>query len=156
MYSWSSKPGHALVSILKITLGGRLDHFYSLDYSRRHILGFNMMTSPNGNIFRVTDSLCGEFTGHPVNSPHKGQWRGALMFSLIWAWINGWVNNRDAGNLRRQCTHYAVTITNRVSSASVGQHWSAHIGLYSITNKCSREFGHHLAFTRFYWRAIYL
>ena len=29
-----------------------------------------------------------------VNSPHKGQWRGALMFSLICAWINGWVNNR--------------------------------------------------------------
>ena len=24
----------------------------------------------------------------PVNSPHKGQWRGALMFSLICAWIN--------------------------------------------------------------------
>ena len=24
-----------------------------------------------------------------VNSPHKGQWRGALKFSLILAWING-------------------------------------------------------------------
>ena len=33
----------------------------------------------------------------PVNSPHIGQWRGALMFSLICAWINGWVNNREAG-----------------------------------------------------------
>ena len=33
----------------------------------------------------------------PVNSPHKGQWRGALMFSLICACINGWVNNWDAG-----------------------------------------------------------
>ena len=32
----------------------------------------------------------------PVNSPHKGRWRGALMFSLICAWINGWVNNYDA------------------------------------------------------------
>ena len=29
-----------------------------------------------------------------VNSPHKVQWREALMFSLICAWINGWVNNR--------------------------------------------------------------
>ena len=37
----------------------------------------------------------------PVNSLHKGQWRGALMFSLICAWINGWVNNREAGDLRR-------------------------------------------------------
>ena len=32
----------------------------------------------------------------PVNSLHKGQWRGALMFSLICAWINGWVNNSEA------------------------------------------------------------
>ena len=37
----------------------------------------------------------------PVNSPHKGQWRGALMFSLIFVWINDWVNNREAGDLRR-------------------------------------------------------
>ena len=31
----------------------------------------------------------------PVNSPHKGQWRGALMFSLICAWKNCWATNRD-------------------------------------------------------------
>ena len=37
----------------------------------------------------------------PVNSPHKGQWRGALMFSLICTWINRWVNNRAARDLRR-------------------------------------------------------
>ena len=36
-----------------------------------------------------------------VNSPHKGQWRGALMFSLICLWINDWVSNREAGDLRR-------------------------------------------------------
>ena len=46
----------------------------------------------------------------PVNSPHKGQWRGALMFSLICAWINGWVNNREAGDLRRYRAHYDVTV----------------------------------------------
>ena len=45
-----------------------------------------------------------------VNSPHKGQWRGALMFSLICVWINGWVNNREAGDLRRHCAHYDVTV----------------------------------------------
>ena len=44
----------------------------------------------------------------PVNSSHKGQWRGALMFSLICAWINGWVNNREAGDLRRNRGHYDV------------------------------------------------
>ena len=42
----------------------------------------------------------------PVNSPHKGQWRGAFMFSLICVWIDGWVNNREAGDLRRYCAHY--------------------------------------------------
>ena len=36
-----------------------------------------------------------------VNSPHKGQWRGAFMYSLICAWINRWVNNREAGDSRR-------------------------------------------------------
>ena len=35
----------------------------------------------------------------PVNFPHKGQWRGALMFSLISVWINGWVNNREADEI---------------------------------------------------------
>ena len=45
----------------------------------------------------------------PENSPHKGQWRGVLMFSLIWAWINGWVNNRAAGDLRRHRVHCHVT-----------------------------------------------
>ena len=41
----------------------------------------------------------------PVNSSRKGQWRGALVFSLIHAWTNGWANNRDAGDLRRHRTH---------------------------------------------------
>ena len=46
----------------------------------------------------------------PVNSPHKGQWRGALMFSLACAWINGWVNNREAGDLMRHRAHYDLTV----------------------------------------------
>ena len=46
----------------------------------------------------------------PVNSPHKGQWRGAVMFSLICAWINDWINNRDAGDLRRHRGHYDVNV----------------------------------------------
>ena len=43
-----------------------------------------------------------------VKSPHKGQWCGALMFSLPCAWINDWVNNREAGDLRRYRGHYGV------------------------------------------------
>ena len=48
----------------------------------------------------------------PVYSPHKGQWRGALMFYLICAWIYGWVNNP---NLRHHRIHYDVTVM-RISS----------------------------------------
>ena len=67
---------------------------------------FFMMTSSNGNIFRITDQVCREFTGD------KGQWRGALMFSLICVWINGWVKvyNHEAGDLRRYRAHYDVTV----------------------------------------------
>ena len=32
----------------------------------------------------------------PVNSPHKGQWRGALVISMICARTSDWVNNRNA------------------------------------------------------------
>ena len=44
------------------------------------------------------------------NSPHEGQWRGALMFSLIGVWINGWINNRDAGDSRCHRAHYDVIV----------------------------------------------
>ena len=47
----------------------------------------------------------------PANSPHKGQWRGALMFSLICAWTNSWTNKGDAGDLRGHRTHDDVTVT---------------------------------------------
>ena len=46
----------------------------------------------------------------PVNSPHKGQWRGALMFSLICVRINDWVHNRESGDLIRYRAHYDVIV----------------------------------------------
>ena len=46
----------------------------------------------------------------PVDSPHKDQWLGALVLSLICAWTNGWAKNRDAGDLRRHRYHYDVTV----------------------------------------------
>ena len=133
----------------------------------------HMMSSSNGNIFRVTGHLCGEFTGprgpreFPTQRPvtrsfdvffdlrlnkrlnkqwwgwwfetpshplwrhcndlfalylicwlmkarsllsHKGEWLGALMFSLICAWINGWVNNGEAGDFKRHRAHYDAIV----------------------------------------------
>ena len=68
----------------------------------------------------------------PVNSPHKGQWRGALMFWLICAWINGWVNIRKAGNLRHHRVHYDVT-----AKASINR--QEYILLSGLVKSRSRE-----------------
>ena len=56
------------------------------------------MTSSNGNIFRVTDHFCGEFTGHRW-IPHTKASDAEL-----------WVKNREAGDLRRHLAHYDITV----------------------------------------------
>ena len=50
----------------------------------------------------------------PVNSLHKGQWRGTLMFSLICPWTKSWANNRGADDLRRHRAHYDVTVIDEI------------------------------------------
>ena len=68
----------------------------------------------------------------PVNSPHKGQWRGALMFSLICARINGWVNNREAGDLIRYRAHYNVILIIWVKYKNWLAHNAMHLKLSSV------------------------
>ena len=58
----------------------------------------------------------------PANSPHKGQWRGALVFSLICVWTNGWVNNRDASDLRRHRLHYDVIVMSLQPPSNIFRH----------------------------------
>ena len=78
-----------------------------------------MMTSSNENIFRVTGPLCGEFTGTGEFPAQRPVTRSFRMFSLICVWVNGWVNNREAGDLRRYRAHYDVTlIVLAIASAS--------------------------------------
>ena len=60
--------------------------------------------------FSALLALCAGNSPVPVNSPHKGQWRGALVFSLICARINDWVNNHEAGDLRRHHGHYDFNV----------------------------------------------
>ena len=72
----------------------------------------NMMMTSNGNIFRVAGPFVSGIRQSPVDFPHKGQWRGALKLSLICAWINDWVNNRDTGDLRRYRSPDDVTVRN--------------------------------------------
>ena len=65
----------------------------------------------------------------PVNSRHKGQWRGALMLSLIIASINGWVNNCEAGDLRRHRAHYDVIVWQNAHHGD----WLTHQSLLPMT-----------------------
>ena len=64
------------------------------------------MTSSNGNTFLITGPLHREFTSH--------QWiprtNSSFAVSLVCAWINGWVNNREVGDLRRHLVHYDVSV----------------------------------------------
>ena len=90
-----------------------------------------MMTSWNGNIFPRHWPFVWGIHRWPVNSPHKDQWRGALMVSFIYAWINGWVNTRDACDLRRYRVHYDVTATVDTSTFS-GVSVKSHIYLTAI------------------------
>ena len=86
-----------------------------------NILGtIPMMTPSNGNIYRVTGPSC------------QDQWRGALMFSLICAWINDWVNIREAGDLRRHRDHYYVIVMPEGYDRKDTQHWLALTNVFKI------------------------
>ena len=53
-----------------------------------------------------------------------------LMFPLIWDWINGWVNNREAGDLRRHRTQYDATVMPymwHLAKISVGKSFSSDV-----------------------------
>ena len=60
--------------------------------------------------FSALLAICAGNSPVPVNSPHKGQWRGALVFSLICARIDCWVNTGEAGDLRHHPAHYDIIV----------------------------------------------
>ena len=85
------------------------------NYSRSSACGSDnskqiMMTSSNGNIFRVTGPLWGEFTGHRWIRGRKAC--DAELWCFLWSapWINAWVITREAGDLRRHRAHYDVIV----------------------------------------------
>ena len=81
----------------------------SKNYNWWHLSSVTMMMSSNGNNFRVNDHLCKEFTG-PRWIPHTKASDTELWCFFICVWINGWVNNGEAGDLRRYRAHYDVTV----------------------------------------------
>ena len=119
----------------------------------------DMMTSSNGNIFRVIGPFCGEFTGQrwipftkasdAETSSISSRFSGitlyremkylsiylSLMFSLICAWINGWANNREAGDLRHHRAHYDVIVMIRDSILQNTEAWMHVIGWIMMTSR---------------------
>ena len=62
-------------------------------------------------IYKVWDRITYPFPN--FNGACRNTWwrsRGALIFSLICIWINSWVNNREAGDLRRHHAHHDVVV----------------------------------------------
>ena len=127
----------------------------------------SMMTSSDGNISALL-AICVGNSPVPVNSPHKGQWRGALMVSLICSWTNRWVNNREADDLRRHQAHYDVSVTRECNikgavtllgfyvSIMLGDVVSSNSKCQALCNhRCDLELGH-LGFRLFFLWIQYL
>ena len=79
----------------------------------RHRLVHKMMVNTGYGrtvITQISQLSCLKCITSPVVSPHKGQSRGDLMFSLILAWTNGWANNWDTADLRCHRAHHDVSV----------------------------------------------
>ena len=113
-----------------------------------------MMTSSNGNISAWLAPCAGN-SPVPVTSPHKGQWRGALFFSLFCARINGWVNNRAAGDLRRHRGQYDVIWMNWGNFGAV--RGTVNRSFFSKNpRKTTRPFGRGMAYHLFVHILVYI
>ena len=73
--------------------------------------------------FSALLALCAGNSSVTGESPHKGQWRRPLMFSLICVWINGWVNNRETGDLRHYRAHYDVILMSTIGQSHCLNQW---------------------------------
>ena len=81
----------------------------------------------------------------PVNSPHKRQWCGALMFSLICTWINGGVNNREAGDLRRHRALYDAIVLYSIHQTVIME-WCENIDKLQFLGLLVKSSGNHLRY----------
>ena len=82
-----------------------------------HRCWLHMMTSSNGNIFRVTGHLCLCAGNSPVPGEFPAQRPVTRSFDVFFDLhpINGWINNDEAGDLKRHRAHYDVTVMRGVN-----------------------------------------
>ena len=97
-------------------------YLHSVLQQRRSFVTRNRSTHSAGNLPVSLEFL------------HKGQWRKDLMFSLICAWLNGWVNNREDGDLRRHRTHYDTTVMQCHKTSGARLNFDSTVFLFQTLN----------------------
>ena len=146
-YSWNILEIHTSVRKFSNYIKCLVDNAIFWQYTRNligHLWGFvthkkrSNLTQPHDDVIewkhfpRYLPFVRGIHRS-PANSPHKGQWRGVLMFSLICAWINGWVNNGEVGDLRRHRAHYNVTVMVKSTARNISWWKLNSREIYSLT-----------------------
>ena len=101
----------------------------------------SMMTSSNGNIFRVTGQLCGEFTGPRWIPRTKAS--DAELWWFICVWTNDSVKTREAGDLRRFRAYYGVIVLSSSDllycQRNVARSRRSHSQSYLISSQWNRQ-----------------
>ena len=109
-----SKLIHTLVTYRNYSMQLLIHDLISSTNGIKRLLRWRVMVRPwwrhQMKTFSALLAMCAGIHRSPVSFSHKGQRCGALMFSLICAWINHCVNNGETGDLRRYRAHYDVIV----------------------------------------------
>ena len=134
-YQWASTlPAFWHSGALNWRLSRYLLHQHCWGPSNRHAVGLSHDDVIKWKHFPRNWPFVRGIHRSPVNSPHKGQWRGALMFSLICVWINDWVNSCEAGDLRRYRAQFDVIVMQHYAHRCSGDYQR------QTTSKCNVQF----------------
>ena len=91
-----------------------------MNYPWNEINAHYMMTSSNGNIFRFTSPLCGEFTGHWwIHLKRPAMWGFDVFFDLR---LHKPLSKGNAGDFRRHHAHYDVNVMRLIRSLKAKNH----------------------------------
>ena len=93
-----------------------------------------MMTSSNGNIFRVTGHLCREFTGHRWIPSTKAS--DMELWCFLWySWINCWASNSEAFDLRCPLWRHCNSIVWYIMILHITKQWLITIHIIEFLTK---------------------
>ena len=117
---------HRIIHTVRLSCGLAWDECFKYMILQRSIKKKTIMTSSNGNIFRVTVHLCGDFTGLWWIPRTKAS--DAELWCFLWSATNGWVNTGEAGDLRRYRALYDVIVMNQRHNKTACEVLALHYG----------------------------